>query len=149
MPVEGLRPLDARLHRSLAGRRFSAQLLTTFAGVALALTLIGVWGLTTYAVTQRTREIGVRMALGVDRVTVVRMVLREVLQLAFGGTAVGLCAALASTRLLATLLFGVRPADPASFAAGAIGLVAVAVLGGYVPARRAARVDPVTALQRE
>lgn len=117
--------------------------------LALLAAVLGLYGLMAYAVTRRTREIGVRIALGAERLHVRRMVLRQALALCLGGVGIGLVAAAVSTRLMASMLYGVSPLDPPTFAAVAGVLCAVALVASWVPARRAASVDPVTALRAE
>ncbi len=147
--IERLRPMNEILARTTASPRFDAWLLGLFAALALALTAIGVYGLLAFAVARRTNEIGTRMALGASRFRVLSMILRQGLGLIALGLAFGLAGALAVTRSLTTLLFGVRPTDPVSFAAVAVVLVAVGALASYMPARRATRVDPMVALRYE
>ena len=134
---------------SIASQRFSLILLGAFAGLALLLAGIGIYGVLSYLVGQRTREIGVRMALGAQRLDVLRMVLRDGARMTMVGAAIGLVAALALTRLMASMLFGVRPTDPVTFAAVALLLCGIALFACYIPARRAARVDPMVALRYE
>jgi putative ABC transport system permease protein len=124
-------------------------LMASFAGLALVLTGIGLYGMLSYHVAQRTREIGVRMALGASAFDVLRMVVGEGLMLVLAGAAVGVAGALASTRLLKSLLFEVKPGDPWTMVAAIVTLVAVGALASYVPARRATRVDPMEALRYE
>jgi putative ABC transport system permease protein len=133
----------------LAQPRFNTILLGLLGGLGLVLSAIGIYGVVGYAVSRRTHEIGLRMALGAGAADVVRLVLRQVVLLALVGIAVGLAAALASTRLLAGLLYGVAVTDAVTFAVVPLLLVAVALLASYLPARRAARVDPVVALRHE
>ena len=137
----------------LAGARGPARalsiLIAMFAAVALLLAAVGIYGVMTYLVAQRTREIGIRMALGASARTVVAMVVGRGLALTLAATLLGMAGAAALTRTLATLLFGVGPLDPLTFAAAAALLGGVALLACYLPARRAARVDPVVALAEE
>jgi putative ABC transport system permease protein len=149
LPVFRIQPLENYLASSLAQRKFTLILLGMFGGLALALAAIGIYGLISYAVTLRTREVGIRMAFGAERSDVLAMVLRQGLALIGLGLAVGFAASLALTRLLTSLLFEVRPTDLATSAAVAFLLAAVALLATYLPARRAARVDPMIALRYE
>jgi predicted permease len=132
--------------QSIASQRFSLILLGAFAGVALLLAGIGIYGVLSYLVGQRTREIGVRMALGAQQLDVLRMVMGDGARMTMVGAAIGLVAALALTRLMASMLFGVRPTDPITFGLVAVVLCGIALLASYVPARRAAKVDPMVAL---
>ena len=147
LPLAGVRTMDEVIGRSIAERRFTMLLLASFAGVAVLLAAIGVYGVLAYLVSQRTQEIGVRLAIGATPGHVVGLFVREGATLMFVGTAIGLAGALAVTRTLATLLFGVTTTDPVTFAAVAGALAIVALLASYLPARRAARVDPMTALR--
>ena len=149
LPAYSILPLAEVVSDSIAQRRFSMLLLVLFALVALFLAAVGLYGVVSYAVSQRTQEIGVRMAIGAQRGDVLRMVLGDGMKLALLGVAIGLGAATASTGYLASLLFSVTPFDPASYLVTAGILVAVAVLACYVPARRAMRVDPLIALRQE
>jgi putative ABC transport system permease protein len=133
----------------MAQTRFSTTLLTAFGAIALILAAIGVYGVISYGVTQRTQEIGIRMALGARRADVVGMVVRHGAALAAIGLMVGLAGALALSRLIGSLLFQVSPTDPPTFATGTVVLTTVAVLAAVLPARRAAQTDPMVALRNE
>jgi putative ABC transport system permease protein len=147
--VFNIRTMAEIVSQSVAPRRFSMMLLTVFAVVALVLASIGIYGMMSYAVAQRTREIGVRMALGAQSGNVLRLVMGQGMKLALAGVTVGLVASVALTRTIKNLLFGVSATDPATFAAIALLLVLVALLACWIPARRAARVDPMIALRHE
>ncbi|HEY1527454.1 MAG TPA: ABC transporter permease [Candidatus Angelobacter sp.] len=149
LPMYRVVTMEQRVAESLARRRFTTVLLGLFAGFALALAAIGIYGVMAYLVSQGTREIGIRMALGATQSAVLRLVVRQGLMLALSGVAIGLVAALAFSRLLGGLLFGVRSNDPLTFAAIAILLMVVALLASYIPARRAARIDPMISLRCE
>jgi len=148
-PFADPKPLDAYLSQSVAQRRFSMTLLGVFSGLALVLAALGIYGVLAYSVAQRTREIGVRMALGARHSTVATMVVREALGVVGVGLLVGVAGAIALTRVLATLLYDISPTDPLTFAGVTLALGAVAVTASYFPARRAARVDPIVALRQE
>ena len=135
--------------RSIGQKRFTMTLLAVFAGVALLLASIGIYGVLSYLVGQRTQEIGVRMALGAQRFDVLRMVLGDGVRMTLLGVGIGIVAALCLTRLMASMLFGVKPTDPLTFAAVALLLCAIALLACYLPARRAIRVNPIEALRYE
>jgi len=135
--------------QSIAPRRFSALLMVIFGLVALALASIGLYGMMSYSVAQRTSEIGIRVALGARRRDVLRMVVRQAMGLALLGVVAGLVGALALAQFLKNLLFGVGAADPLTFVAVAAMLLSVALLASFVPARRAASVDPMQALRYE
>jgi ABC-type antimicrobial peptide transport system permease subunit len=149
LPVARPSTLTRLVDDATAPARFSVLLLAAFGGLALALATIGMYGVVSYSVVQRTREIGVRMALGARRGQVFAMVVRRGSRLAAAGVGIGLLAALAATRLLRGLLYGVQPTDPVTFAAVAGLLMAVAIVACAVPARRATRVDPMIALRGE
>jgi predicted permease len=149
LAVFGLEPLIETVSRSIAERRFTMLVLGLLASVALLLAAIGVHGVLSYSVSQRTREIGIRMALGAQPSGVLRLVVGEGTLLAVVGAGVGAAAAFVLTRSMAALLYDVTPTDPATFAGAPLGLVLVALAASYFPARRAVRVDPVTALRAE
>jgi len=148
-PVSDLKTMDQRITISIGPRRSAVALLSVFAAMALTLAAVGLFGLIRYNVTQRTQEIGVRMALGASGRDVLRMVLGESLRLAVLGVVGGLIAAFALTRVLASLLYGVSATDPLTFAGMALLLTLVALLASWIPARRATRVDPLVALRYE
>ncbi len=141
--------LEQLIGRQTAARRFNTTLLTIFALLALGLALVGIYGVTGYAVTQRTRELGIRMALGARGADVVRLLMRESLRRVAVGVGLGLLSALGVTRALSAMLFEVAPRDAVTFAATALLLVAVALVATWVPARRATKVDPMVALRYE
>ena len=149
LPVNEIRSVEAVVAESIAQPRFYMLLLGVFAAVALILAAIGIFGVMSYMVSQRTREIGIRMALGAQGGSVVSMVVRQAMLLAGAGLIVGLVAALALSRTLTTLLFDMSPTDPVTFATVIGVLAAVAFLASYLPARRAASVDPIEALRAE
>jgi putative ABC transport system permease protein len=141
--------MEELVAQSVAQRRFGMFLLGAFAVLALLLAAIGIYGVVSYSVTQRTQEIGVRMALGASAADVMQMVLRNGMSLALIGVGLGLAGAFALTRLMARLLFAVTPTDVTTFALVSFGLIAVALLACYLPARRAMKVDPLEALRYE
>ncbi|HKX28980.1 MAG TPA: ABC transporter permease [Blastocatellia bacterium] len=148
-PVNQVMTMDELLSNSVAGRRFQMYLLGIFAAAALAIATIGIYGVISYAVSQRTHEIGIRMALGARAGDVRRMVIRRGMIIASIGVALGVAAALALTRVMKTLLFNVSPTDPMTFVLISLLLIAVALLASYIPARRATMVDPLIALRDE
>ena len=148
-PVFHIRPLESYLAESLASRRFTLTLLGLFGGLALLLAAVGIYGVISYAVSLRTRELGIRMAMGAERKDVLQMVLRQGLRLAATGLLLGLAASIVLSRFLTSLLFQVKPADGVTTIAVALILAAVALLANYLPARRASRVDPNEALRCE
>jgi putative ABC transport system permease protein len=149
LPVFEIKTMEQRLLESLTPRRFAMYFLVVFAGSALALSAVGLYGVMGQSVTQRAHEIGIRMALGAPAGDVRRQVVREGMRLAAIGLAMGMAAALALTRVMGRLVFGVRPVDPATFVTVAVVLGAVAFVAAYLPARRATRVDPVVTLRYE
>jgi predicted permease len=148
-PLYAVRSMEQIISTSLAERRFTMLVLMIFATTALLLAAVGIYGVMSYAVTRQTHEIGIRAALGATRWEIVGIVLRRGMKLAAIGLAAGLAAAFGLTRLMAKLLYGVRPADPATLASVALLLGGVALLACYIPARRATAVDPVVALRCE
>jgi len=149
LPVFGARMLKDVVTASLSERRFSMEMVGLFALTALLLAGLGIYGVISYLVSERTHEIGIRLTLGAQSRNILRMVLRQGLGLAIAGAAVGLVCALIVSHLMAGLLYGVRPTDPLTFAGVALLLIGVALLACYIPARRAIRVDPLTALRHE
>jgi putative ABC transport system permease protein len=148
-PVSDIRTMDAIVDGELANRTQMLQLLSAFAALALLLAALGIYGVLSYVVSQRTREIGLRMAIGASQQDIVRAILGYSVRLTAVGLAIGIVAAIAATRLLSTLLFGVSPLDPTTFIAVSALLATVALLASYVPTRRAAAVDPMVALREE
>ncbi|MGH9593430.1 MAG: FtsX-like permease family protein, partial [Bryobacteraceae bacterium] len=149
LPLSDIATMEQRMSVSISQQRFSALLLGIFAGIALLLAAVGIYGVVAYAVSLRTHEFGIRIALGAGRGDVLRLVLRHGARLAMLGVAIGLVGSLAATRLIQTLLFGVESYDPATFASVAALLSGVALLACWLPARRATRVDPIVALRFE
>jgi len=147
LPVVKLQSMDDAFAEAIGRPRLLAQLLGIFAGLALLLAAIGSYGVLSYMVSERRREIGIRMALGADRASVLRMVLTQGLRLTVAGVVVGLSAAFALNRVLASLLFGVRPSDPVTIGAVVALIGAVALVACYLPARVATRVDPMIVLR--
>ena len=146
LPV-ALRPMRELVDRSISPRRFLVSLLTGFAAVALLLATLGIYGVVSYGVAQRTKEIAIRMALGASTADVQLSVLRQTVRLALMGSAIGIVAALGVGRTMGSLLFGVSPMDAPTYGGLVIVLATVACVAGYVPARRASRVSPVSALR--
>ena len=149
LPVFGAQTLSDTLSASLSERRFSMEIIGLFALTALLLAGLGIYGVISYLVSERTHEIGIRLALGAQRSDILRMVVRQGLGLAIAGAAVGLVCALIVSHLMAGMLYGVRPSDPVTFGGVALLLIGVALLACYIPARRAIRVDPLVALRHE
>jgi len=149
VPLANVRSMDQMAARSIAQTSFALVMLAIAAGVALLLGVVGIYGVIAYITAQRTREVGIRMALGAQPADVARLFLRHGAALAAVGIAIGVCVALALSRLMTSLLFGVSARDPVIYASVAAGLAAVALLASYVPSRRAARMHPATALRTE
>jgi putative ABC transport system permease protein len=147
IPVFAPQTLNEAVSASLSQRRFSMEMVALFAFTALFLAALGIYGVISYTVSERTHEFGIRLALGAQNQNILRLVLRQGLGLAVAGTAVGLLGALIVSRLMAGVLYGVRPIDPLTFAVVALLLIAVALLACVIPARRATRVDPMFALR--
>ncbi|MGB7923672.1 MAG: ABC transporter permease [Pyrinomonadaceae bacterium] len=149
LPVFDVNTMEQRLYDSLARQRFSMLLLGIFAAFALTLAAIGIYGVMTYWVNQRTHEIGIRMALGAQPGNILRLVIRQALTLVLIGLTIGLAGALALTRVMSSLLFGISATDQLTFILVSLLLAAIALLASYIPARRAAKVDPIIALRYE
>jgi predicted permease len=149
LPIANVRPLASLVDDSVAQPKFSMLLLAAFGGFALILACIGIYGVISYSVAQRTREIGVRVALGASRTNIFGMIVGQGARLAGFGIAIGIAAALGVTRMMSSFLYEVRPADPATFAIVCVILLSVAALACYLPARRATRVDPLVALRHD
>jgi putative ABC transport system permease protein len=148
-PVSNVRTLDQVFAAAISQERFQALMLGLFATLALVLACIGLYGVISYSVVQRTHEIGVRMALGAQPVDVLRLVIRQGMTLTLAGLVVGIVAGTFATRVLSDMLFGVAPRDPLTFAGVPVLLLLVAFLACYLPARRATRIDPLAALRCE
>jgi putative ABC transport system permease protein len=149
LPIIHVRTMDNLISDSVSPRRFSSVLVAIFAGLALLLAAIGIYGVMSYTVSRRTQEIGLRMALGAQLASVRPMILGQTLKLTLAGVVLGLAGAFVVARFLTSLLFGVGVYDPATFLGVAALLVAVALTASYIPARRAMRVDPIVALRYE
>ena len=148
-PVSNISTMEEVLSESIARQRFSMLLLGVFAGLALLLAAVGIYGVMSYSVAQRTREIGIRMALGAQKGDVLKLAVGQGLKLVLVGVAVGLVASLVLTRVMTSLLFGVGANDPATLAVISVFLIGVALFASYIPARRATKVDPLVALRYE
>ncbi len=146
---DGIMTMDALLASSAQGEKFGMQLLGLFAGLAVTLAVIGLYGVISYAVAQRTHELGIRTALGATRNDVFTLVVRQGLVLALLGVAIWIPASMALSRVIASQLFGVTPTDPATFAAAVVIFVSIALLACSIPARRATKIDPLVALRTE
>jgi putative ABC transport system permease protein len=148
-PLYRVRTMTDLVEIWMSPQKFSGLLLTVFAGLALVLAAIGIYGVIAYSVVQRTREIGIRIALGADRPDVLRLILRQGVRIAIMGLTLGAVAAGLTTRALSSMLFGVNPLDPAVFLIVTMSLLIVVMFASYIPARRASRVDPLVALRHE
>jgi ABC-type antimicrobial peptide transport system permease subunit len=148
LPVTEIVPFSERVTRNLSQDRLVAELASAFGSLALALACLGLYGTISYGISRRVAELGLRMALGADRGSVLRMIMKEALVLVAAGGVIGLPLAFAAARSVGTMLYGVPPADLVSFGAGTVALVAVAAGAAYVPAHRASRISPMTALNR-
>jgi len=149
VPLYKMSTMNRLIDQSLSQERLIAMLASFFGGLALLLVCVGLYGVMSYTVVRRTREIGIRMALGAQPGTVRRQVLRETLWLVAGGISIGVPAVLASARLVSGLLFGLEPRDPLSVAMAVLLMTVVALFAGYLPARKASQVDPMEALRHE
>jgi predicted permease len=149
LPVSNIKSLGEMIHERVSPKRLMTYILAVFALIALLLASVGIYGVMSYAVTQRTREIGVRMALGAQAADVLKLIVRNGMSMALIGVAIGLAGAYGLTRLLVNLLFKTTPTDPLTFAGVSLALIVVALIACYVPARRATRVDPLVALRDE
>jgi putative ABC transport system permease protein len=148
-PVYGMSTMSSTLDYSISPQRFNSLLLAIFAGLALVLAAIGIYGVIAYSVVQRTREIGIRMALGAMRHDVLHLILRQGVRIGALGLALGTAGAYLATRSLSSMLYGVKPHDPLIFFVVAVSILVVVMLASYIPARRATRVDPLIALRYE
>ena len=148
-PVADIDTMDHIVSEAIARQRFSMLLLGIFASLALVLAAVGIYGVMSYSVAQRTHEIGIRMALGARRTDVLKMTVKQGLKLVSVGMMLGLVAAFLLTRVLASLLFGISATDPVTFIGISLVLLAVAVLASYLPALRATKVDPIIALRAQ
>jgi putative ABC transport system permease protein len=149
IPITKIRTMNDLLFLQLSQPRFAMVLLGTFAGLAIVLTIVGLYGVMTYSVSRRTREIGVRMALGAQRTLVLRMVLRDAAILLVSGIVIGAVSSLASASILQSMLYGTRPRDPIVMTLVCMTVALVGLLAAYIPARRASKVDPMVALRYE
>jgi ABC-type antimicrobial peptide transport system permease subunit len=148
-PVWKVRTLQSLIDISIGPRRFMMWLLAGMSALALLLASVGLYGVMSYTVTQRTHEIGIRVALGAQAIDVLKLIVRSGMTLVLAGIVIGLAGAFGLTRLMSTLLFGVTPTDVTTFAGVSVALILVALLACYLPARRAMKVDPLVALRYE
>jgi putative ABC transport system permease protein len=149
VPVHSISSMDQIIARSVADRRFALELLGVFAGVALLLAAVGIYGVMSYSFSQRTHEVGIRVALGAQRLDILRLALGEGMRMVIIGLAAGLAGAAVVTRLFRSMLFDVGPADPITFLSVSALLASVALFACYIPAQRATRVEPLVALREE
>ena len=149
LQVISLKPVGTLMDDSIATERLVAKLSAFFGALAVLLAAIGLYGVMSYTVARRTNEIGIRMALGARRSTVIRMIIGEIAVLVLAGTAAGAVAAFGLTKYVSNLVFGLTPGDPLTFIGAAVLLLAVGLLAGYLPARRASRISPLAALRYE
>ena len=149
LPIQTISSMHDLLYASTAEPRFQTRVLASFSSIAFLLAIVGIYGVMAYSVTQRTQEIGIRMAIGAQRSHIVQMILWRSVALVLGGLGIGLAGAWAATRALKNFLFEVTPFDPLTFATVSLLLALVALLACYIPARRAAGIDPLVALRYE
>ena len=148
-PVSNVRLMESRLASSIRPQRFNMLLLGLFAGLALALAAVGLYGVMSYSVARNTREIGIRMALGAEPSHLLRLVIGQGLSLTLIGTAIGLAGAFGLTRLMTSLVYGVKVSDPLTFIGSALVLLLVSLFACYLPARRATKINPIIALRTD
>ena len=149
IPLNRVQSMDELIGESLAERQFNMSLLGLFAGLAMILVVVGVYGVISYNVSQRTNEIGIRIAIGARRANILKMILGQGARMAAAGLAIGALGAYASTRLMTKVLFGVAPTDPATFVAVILLMSVTVIAACFVPAAKAVRVDPIAALRHE
>ena len=149
LPVYSIRAMESVISESIATPRFRTFLLGVFVAVALILAMVGIYGVMSYSITQRTHEIGIRLALGAQTSDVLKLVVGHSMALAFVGVVIGLAASFALTQVMSQLLFGIKPTDPLTFSVIALLLISVALLACCIPAQRATKVDPMVALRYE
>ena len=149
VPIYQVQPMSEVLNRSLGNRKFNRNLITLFGLTAIVLVMIGVYGLVSYSVNQRTREIGVRMAFGAERIDIVKLILKQGLKIALVGIGIGLSASILLTTAMSKLLFGVSAGDPITFLETSLLIAIVIIVAAFFPARRAANLNPLAALRYE